>query len=46
MRLQLQQRLKEEFSFRDFHSAVLGCGALPPPALEWHLNKVFPKVAA
>ncbi len=42
MRQQMQARLKEKFSFRDFHSAVLGCGALPLPVLEWHLNKVLP----
>jgi uncharacterized protein (DUF885 family) len=41
MRQQLQARLGERFSFRDFHSAVLGCGALPLPALEWHLDRVF-----
>ena len=45
MRTQLQTRLKGDFSFRDFHSAVLGCGALPLPDLEWHLDKVFPPPA-
>ena len=42
MRGVVQARLKEKFSFRDFHSAVLGCGAMPLPVLEWHLDKVFP----
>ncbi|HEY0916615.1 MAG TPA: DUF885 domain-containing protein [Solimonas sp.] len=46
MRRKLQDRLGEQFSFRDFHSAVLGCGALPLPALEWHLDQVFPESAA
>lgn len=46
MRQQVQTRLKEQFSFRDFHSAVLGCGALPLPTLEWHLQRVFPEAAA
>ena len=46
LRRQLQERLKEKFSFRDFHSAVLGGGALPLPALAWHLNKVFPEAVA
>ncbi|MES2488370.1 MAG: DUF885 domain-containing protein [Pseudomonadota bacterium] len=41
MRKGLQERLKEKFSFRDFHSAVLGCGSMPLPVLEWHLKKVF-----
>src|SRR3546814_14005160 len=43
MRLQVHERLRDKFSFRDFHSAVLGCGTLPLPALEWHLNKVLPR---
>lgn len=42
LRGKLQRRLKHQFSFRDFHSAVLGCGAVPLPVLEWHLDKVFP----
>lgn len=42
LRGKLQQRLQGEFSFRDFHSAVLGGGGLPLPVLEWHLDKVFP----
>ncbi len=46
MRRKLQDRLGEHFSFRDFHSAVLGCGALPLPALEWHLDQVFPEAPA
>ncbi|MDM4769909.1 DUF885 family protein [Solimonas sp. SE-A11] len=46
MRRKLQDRLGERFSFRDFHSAVLGCGALPLPTLEWHLDQVFPETAA
>jgi len=42
MRGKVQARLGEKFSLRDFHSAVLGCGAMPLPVLEWHLDKVFP----
>ncbi len=41
MRGKLQEQLKGSFSFRDFHSAVLGGGGLPLPVLEWHLDKVF-----
>lgn len=41
LRQKVQDRLKDRFSFRDFHSAVLGPGALPLPVLEWHLDKVF-----
>lgn len=41
MRNDVQSRLQEKFSFRDFHSAVLGCGSVPLPVLEWHLNTVF-----
>ncbi len=41
MRGKLQEQLKDQFSFRDFHSAVLGGGGLPLPVLEWHLDKVF-----
>lgn len=41
MRNDVQARLKDKFSFRDFHSAVLGCGSMPLPVLEWHLKKVF-----
>src|SRR3546814_4159828 len=29
MHLQVHERLRDKFSFRDFHSAVLGCGTLP-----------------
>lgn len=46
MRKAVQARLKDKFSFRDFHSAVLGCGSMPLPVLEWHLNKVFGAGAA
>lgn len=46
MRGDIQGRLKDRFSFPDFHSAVLGCGAMPLPVLEWHLRKVFPSDAA
>jgi uncharacterized protein (DUF885 family) len=46
MRNGLQTRLKEKFSFRDFHGAVLGCGSMPLPVLEWHLKKVFLTQAA
>src|SRR3546814_4332599 len=34
MRLQVHEQLRDKFSFRDFHSAVLGCGTLPLPALD------------
>ncbi|HEY1076372.1 MAG TPA: DUF885 domain-containing protein, partial [Fontimonas sp.] len=34
MRTAVQARLGERFSFRDFHSAVLGCGSMPLPVLE------------
>ena len=43
LRGKLQGQLRDKFSFRDFHSAVLGGGALPLPVLEWHLDKVFAK---
>lgn len=46
LRSALQARLKDDFSFPDFHSAVLGCGAVPLHVLEWHLNKVFPSEPA
>ena len=46
LRGDLQARLKEDFNVRDFHSAVLACGAVPLPVLEWHLNKLFPTPAA
>jgi uncharacterized protein (DUF885 family) len=42
MRKNVQERLKGAFHFRDFHSAILGAGGIPLPALEWHLDKVFP----
>lgn len=38
LRSKLQQRLGESYSHKDFHSAVLGVGSLPLPALEWHLD--------
>jgi uncharacterized protein (DUF885 family) len=41
MREKVRGRLNGNFSHRDFHSAILGAGALPLPALEWHLDKVF-----
>ncbi|HVT33987.1 MAG TPA: DUF885 domain-containing protein, partial [Nevskiaceae bacterium] len=41
LRQKVKDRLKDKFSFRDFHSAVLGAGALPLPVLEWHLERVF-----
>lgn len=41
MRKKVQERLKGDFSFRDFHSAILGAGGIPLPALEWHLDQVF-----
>lgn len=45
MRQKLRDRLGGNFSFRDFHSAILGAGGLPLPVLEWHLDQVF-KAAA
>lgn len=41
MREKIRSRLQGRFNYRDFHSAVLGVGGLPLPALEWHLDKVF-----
>jgi uncharacterized protein (DUF885 family) len=41
MRDKIRSRLQERFSYRDFHSAILGGGAIPLPALEWHLDRVF-----
>jgi uncharacterized protein (DUF885 family) len=41
LREKVRGRLKSAFNYRDFHSAVLGAGGLPLPALEWHLDKVF-----
>lgn len=41
MRANVKARLGEKFSYRDFHSAVLGAGSLPLPALEWHLDRVL-----
>ncbi len=41
MRANVQERLGDRFSFRDFHSAILGAGGIPLPVLEWHLDRVF-----
>ncbi|HVT34984.1 MAG TPA: DUF885 domain-containing protein, partial [Nevskiaceae bacterium] len=41
MREKVRARLRQAFSYRDFHSAVLNAGALPLPVLEWHLDRVF-----
>jgi uncharacterized protein (DUF885 family) len=41
MREKVRSQLKSAFSYRDFHSAVLGAGGLPLPVLEWHLDRVF-----
>lgn len=41
MRQSVRDRVGESFDLRDFHSAVLGPGALPMPVLEWHLGRVF-----
>jgi uncharacterized protein (DUF885 family) len=41
MRQKVQDCLGKEFSYRDFHSAILGAGGLPLPVLEWHLDHVF-----
>ncbi|HEY0913692.1 MAG TPA: DUF885 domain-containing protein [Solimonas sp.] len=42
MRENVRARMKERFDYRDFHAAILDAGALPLPALEWHLDRVFP----
>lgn len=41
MREKVRARLQDRFDYRDFHAAILDAGALPLPALEWHLDKVF-----
>ena len=41
MRENVRSRMKDRFDYRDFHAAILDAGALPLPALEWHLDKVF-----
>jgi uncharacterized protein (DUF885 family) len=41
MRGKIRERLGARFDIRDFHAAILDAGALPLPALEWHLDKVF-----
>ncbi len=45
MRQKVRDRLGKEFSYRDFHSAILGAGGLPLPVLEWHLDQVFSPAA-
>lgn len=41
MRDKVRTRMKDRFDYRDFHSAILETAALPLPAVEWHLGKVF-----
>ncbi len=41
MRDKVRARMKDRFDYRDFHAAILDAGALPLPAVEWHLDKVF-----
>lgn len=41
MRDKVRAVLGTQFDYRDFHSAILEAGALPLPALEWHLDKIF-----
>ena len=41
MRDKVRAQCGEHFDHRDFHAAILDVGALPLPALEWHLDKVF-----
>lgn len=41
MREKVRNRLNGKLDLRDFHAAILDAGALPLPALEWHLDKVF-----
>lgn len=41
MRDKVRARLGDRFDHRDFHAAILDAGALPLPALEWHLDQVF-----
>ena len=41
MRDKVRARMQDRFDYRDFHAAILDAGALPLPALEWHLDKVF-----
>lgn len=40
MRSEVQKALGGKFSYREFHSAILGVGSLPIPVLEWHLNRL------
>ncbi len=42
LRLREQQRsaLGDRFDLREFHTAVLGCGAMPIPDLEWSLGRL------
>ncbi|MFD4640033.1 DUF885 domain-containing protein [Lentzea sp. NPDC058436] len=41
MRDGVRERMGSRFDERDFHAAILDVGALPLPALEWHLERVF-----
>lgn len=46
VRDRIRAQLGARFDPRDFHAAILDVGALPLPALEWHLEKVFGATAA
>lgn len=41
MRERMRTALGSQFDLRDFHSAVLGMGALPLPELRWHLEQAI-----
>ncbi|MES2489725.1 MAG: DUF885 domain-containing protein [Pseudomonadota bacterium] len=45
MRQRAMDKLKADFSYPHFHSAILDVGALPLPVLEWHLEKTYGLVA-
>ncbi len=40
-RQKAMDHLKADFDFPHFYSAILEVGALPLPALEWHLGRTY-----